>query len=34
VEAWSHLMIGGGEGRRVRLGVSEVGCSKGGGCLM
>lgn len=38
VEAWSNL-IGGGVGsaadrRRVRLGVSEVGSSKEGGCMM
>ena len=26
--------VGGGEKRRVRLGVSEVGSSKNGGCMM
>jgi len=37
VEAWSSLMgsgVGGGEKRKVRLGVSEVGSSKSGGCMM
>ncbi len=34
VEAWSNVMYGGGEKRKVRLGVSEVGSSKGNGCMM
>lgn len=38
VEAWSNLMhggIGGGaEKMKIRLGVSEVGSSKKGGCMM
>lgn len=38
VEAWSNLMgggVGGGiERRKIRLGVSEIGSSKGGGCMM
>ena len=36
VESWSTMMggIGGGEKRRVRLGASEVGSSKNGGCMM
>ena len=34
VESWGwNLLIGGGK-KRVRLGVSEVGCSKGVGCMM
>lgn len=37
IEAWSNLMGGSlssGEKRRVRFGVSEVGSSKSGGCMM
>ncbi|CAF9939700.1 MAG: methyltransferase protein [Alectoria fallacina] len=38
VEAWSNLMGGGvgsgAEKRKIRLGVSEVGSSKKGGCMM
>jgi len=35
VEGWSNVGdVGGGSGQRVRLGVSEVGSSKGEACLM
>ena len=38
VEAWSNLMgvsvSGGAEKKKIRLGVSEVGSSKEGGCRM
>ena len=33
MEAWSNVMLGSGE-KKVRLGVSEVGSSKSGGCMM
>ncbi len=34
VESWGWNLMIGGEKRRVRLGVSEVGSSKAGGCMM
>ena len=37
VEAWSNLMggaAGSGDKRKLRLGISELGSSKSGGCMM
>ena len=33
-ESWGWNLLIGGEKRRVRLGVGEVGSSKAGGCMM
>lgn len=34
VESWGWNLMIGGDKKRVRLGVSEVGNSKGTGCMM